>query len=178
MNTMKTIITFITYLLIVCQGTAQTCDFIKNESDKFTKEKTLHTKPIKITSEKIKQKKTFSIDKVEVQLKYENSKYLIYLSYYFGQGLSVANTNDKLILLLTDGTTVSAPCVQNMPDQRGNAFTSILSYNFQLSEEDLNRLSTTDVTDIRMTAQINPIDFSIAKEIKTSKLFSCIIQNK
>ncbi len=99
---MKTFITLITYLLIVCQGTAQTCDLIKNESDKFTKNKILHTKSIKITSEKIKQKNTFSIDKVEIQLKYENSKYLIFLSYYFGQGLSVANTNDKLILLLTD----------------------------------------------------------------------------
>ncbi|HMR46601.1 MAG TPA: hypothetical protein PKC85_07475 [Bacteroidia bacterium] len=65
-----------------------------------------------------------------------------------------------------------------MPDQRGNAFTSILSYNFQLSEEDFNKLSMTDITDIRMTAQINPIDFTIAKEIKTSKLFTCIIQNK
>ena len=132
----------------------------------------------KVTAEKIKQKKVYSIDKIEMQAKYESNTYLITLSYYFGLGLSAANTNDKLILLLADGTTVDAPCFQNIPDQKISRYTSVLSYNFQISEADFNKLLRLDITDIRMTAQVNPVDFSISKEIKTTRIFNCIDQNK
>lgn len=175
---MRTVFTLLLILITCSYGTAQNCTFSKNETDKFTKSRILYTEPIKVTSEKIKKKRIYVIDKVEMQLKYENNSYLINLAYRFGEGMSVANTSSKLILLLADGTTIDAPCTQNMPDQKGNAFTATLAYNFKVSEDDFNKLLKSDITDIRMTAQINPVDFSIAKDIKTSNLFNCIYQNK
>jgi hypothetical protein len=158
---------------------AQNCAFSKNETDKFTKDRIIYTEPIKINSEKIKIKKVYSIDKVEMQIKFENNSYFIYLSYKFGLGMSIANTNDKLVLLLADGVTIDAPCIQNMPDQRSKASgAAILSYNFRLSEDDFIKLTKIDIKDIRMTATINPVEFPISKDVMTSKLFSCISQNK
>ncbi|NMH28908.1 hypothetical protein [Flavobacterium silvaticum] len=155
---------------------AQDCKLAKNETDKFTKSKTVYTQPVKVTAERIKLKNAYSIDKVELQIKVENQNYLIHLDYFFASGLSVANTSNKLILLLDDGSTIDAPCIQDMPSQRGSAFTAIISYDFKVAASDFVRLIKSDITDIRMTAQINPIDFSISKEIRTSKLFNCVIQ--
>lgn len=173
---MKYFFLFLITVLTFSESNAQDCKFIKNETDKFTKNRLIHTQAVKVTSERIKVKNAYSIDKVEMQVKSENNVILIGLEYFFAAGLTVANTDNKLILLLEDGSTIDAPCVQNMPNQRGNAFTAKISYNFQLSMSDFAKLIKLNITDIRMTAQINPVEFSIAKEIQTKKIFNCLLQ--
>jgi hypothetical protein len=179
MRTMKIILAFTILIFKLHNGFAQTCHLVKNETDKFTKNRTIHTELVNVLSEKIKVKKTYSIYKIEMQAKFEENRYLINVDYHFDLGNIVINTYGKLVLLLEDGSTIEAPCIQNSPSTKKHTeFKLISSYHFKVSEEDFIKLTKSNITDIRTLAQVNPVDFSISKEVKTSDLFNCILKNK
>jgi len=165
---------------IVGYGVAQNCDFSKNETDKFTNSRVLYTKPINVISGKIKVKNTYTVQKIEMQVKYENGRHFISLDYHLarGKGRIVATIGDKVILLLSNGSTVEARYLQGIPSYEARDWVEIFSYNFGISVEDFMLLLEYNITDIRMSAQINPIDFSIDSKIKTTELFNCINNNK
>jgi len=180
MDTYKKIVVLILLQSIVGYGIAQNCDFSKNETDKFTNARVLYTKPVNVISKKVKLKKVYTIGKIEMQVKYENDRYKLCLTYYFTEGTSVANglLNDKLIILLADGSKIEAPCLQGIPSIEAKFATYAFSYNFGISEEDFTKLLNSDITDIRMAASVNPVDFSISDKIKTTEFFKCINDNK
>jgi hypothetical protein len=153
---------------------AQNCSFSKDETDKFTNARVLHTKRVNVISKAVKVKKTYTINKIEMQIKYENNTYRLSLTYHFYLGTTAANTNSKLILLLSDGSKMEVPCLQNIPSYEGYA----VSYDFGLEVTDVIKLLESDITDIRMTSVINPVEFSIDPKIKTTELFNCIYNNK
>jgi hypothetical protein len=167
-------------LLFVCtlQLSAQNCTFSKDETDKFSGDRVLHTKPVNLIDKAIKQKGVFTIKKIEMQVKYENNKYLLSLDYHYDLGFSIVNTNYKLILLLADGSKVEAPCLQDVPSMTKKGGIPVYSYNFGISVSDFMTLMDNDITDIKMTAYTNPVEFSIDNNIKTSELFQCINSNK
>jgi hypothetical protein len=170
---------FLLLFLSSLQLSAQNCTFSKNETDRFTNERVLYTKPVNIIEKKLKQKKVYNIEKIEMQIKYRNNTSVLALSFHFALGLTVANTNSKLILLLANGSKIEAPCLQNMPSQeRKPNGLLILSYDFAITEEAFKELLEFDITDIRLTSQVNPIDFTISQKVNTSVLFNCINDNK
>ena len=181
MKTFTKMMTLGVLLLFACtmQLSAQNCSFSKDETDKFTNNRVLHTKPVNLIVEKIKVKDTYTVEKLEMQVKYENNRFLLSLSYHFALGKSMANTSSKLILLLSDGSKIEIPCIQDIPsiEYKKNGV-AIFSYNFEMSMDDLMTLSKADITDVRMAAFINPIEFSVSNNIKTSELFNCIKNNK
>ncbi|MDR1345363.1 MAG: hypothetical protein LBK03_01485 [Bacteroidales bacterium] len=114
-----------------------------------------------------------------MQAKYENNNYSLSLIYYFALGQSITNSDYNLILLLDDGSTIEAPCLQNIPSVSSKGVGIIVyTYNFGISETNFVKLLESDITDIRMTAAINPVEFSIDKKVKTREFFKCIDRNK
>jgi len=181
MKKITQILNFGVLLLFVCtlQLSAQNCNFSKDETDKFSGDRVLHTKPVNVISKTIKLKKVYTIPKIEMQIKYENNKYLLSLAYHYNGGASIVNTNNKLILLLADGSKVEAPCLQDVPSMESKLTgITVYSYNFGISVSDFKTLTNNDITDIKMTAYTNPVEFSIDNNIKTSELFQCINSNK
>lgn len=179
MNTYRKIFTLILLQFVITHGIAQNCSFSKNETDKFTNERVLYTSPTNLISGKVKIKRMYTIKKIEMQLKYENKAYKMYLSFHFALGLTVVNTNNNVILLLSNGAKVELPCIQNTPDSDYKySGMAIHSFNFALSEENFISLLESDITDIRVASTLNPIEFSVNPIVKTSELFNCIKQNK
>ena len=181
MNTYKKIVALILLQSMVGYGIAQNCDFSKNETDKFTNERALYTKPINVISKKVKNKNIYTIERIEMQVKYENDSYQLSVLYHFSEGNTVANEflNDKLIILLSDGAKIETPCLQVIPSiERNKLGMYVCIYNFEINEENFTKLLKSDITDVRMTAKINPVDFSISDKIKTSEFFNCINNNK
>jgi len=154
-------------------------EFSKNETDKFTNAKVLYTKPVNLISGKIKQKKVYTIEKIEMQLKYKENSLALSLSFHFALGLTTLNTNNKIIILLSNGTKVELPCLQNIPSSEYKySGLAIHSYDFGISQENFSALIESDIVDIRVASTINPIDFSVNPSVKTSWLFNCIQQNR
>jgi len=168
-------------LLFACalQSSAQNCKFSKNETDKFTNAKVLHTEPVNLITGKIKQKKVYTIEKIEMQLKYNDNSLTLSLSFHFALGFTSLNTNNKIIVLLSNGTTVELPCLQNIPssEYKRNGV-AIHSYSFGVSQESFLALKESDIIDIRVASLINPIDFSVNPGVRTSELFNCINNNR
>ena len=179
MKKTKKIYTFILLFFFVGYAAAQNCEFSKNETDKFTNEKVLHTKPVNLIAGKIKQKKVYTIEKIELQLKYQENSLALSLSFHFALGLTSLNTNNKIIILLSNGTKVELPCLQNIPSsQYKPSGLAIHSYDFGISQENFLALIESDIVDIRVASIINPIDFSVDPKVKTSELFNCIKNTK
>jgi hypothetical protein len=179
MKQTKKIYTFILLFFFVGYTFAQNCKFSKNETDKFTNAKVLYTEPVNLITGKIKQKKVYTIEKIEMQLKYNENSLALSLSFHFALGLTSLNTNNKIIILLSNGTKVELPCLQNIPSSqyKPNGL-AIHSYDFGISQEDFLVLIESDIADIRVASSINPIDFSVNPDVKTSELFNCIKNNK
>jgi len=170
--------TLILLFFFVGYVSAQNCTFSKDETDKFSNTRVLHTKPINVIEKTIKQKKIYTIKKIEMQAKYENNASVLTLYFYFDLGLTMANTSSKLILLLSNGAKIELPCIQNLPSQERRGSSLVQFYDFAISEENFNVLLEYDIEDVRLASQLNPVDFSISPTVKTSELFNCINKNK
>ncbi|MCC5918511.1 MAG: hypothetical protein JJU02_14410 [Cryomorphaceae bacterium] len=177
MNKCKTVIPFLILIFSFNHLTAQDCNFETDKTDKFSKTRVLYTEPIKINDKKIKLKNVYKINKVEMQLRFENDNYFVNLDFYFKRGVSLANSTSNLIILLTDGSTIELRCTKDIPDFKTGFSSMVYSYNFKLSQEDYNKLLSTDITDFRMTSAINPVEFSVSEKVKTSKIFTCLKNN-
>jgi len=176
MNTYKKIVVLILLQSIVGYGIAQNCDFSKNETDKFTKNRVLHTKPVNVISKAIKLKDVYKIEKIEIQAKYENNHYGICVAFHFLGGSNAGA--QKLVLLLSNGSIIEAPSISARSLMPRNWLGVICSYDFGISDDDFKQLLEYDIKDIRMESMVNPVDFYIDSKIKTTGLFNCINNNK
>jgi hypothetical protein len=162
-------------LCLSCYVQAQTCSYLKNETDKFSKQKVQLTEPLTVVTKNIKKKHVYNIEKIEFQTEADKGQRMLIITYYFALGNTIANTNSKAILLLSTGETLELPCLQNIPDQKQKfSGTVVLSYTFGIDDASFEKLCKTNITDVRMTSIINPIDFTLESGISTSALFQCI----
>lgn len=156
---------------------AQDCRYEKNEVDKFTGEKTILTAPTTVVTKNVKVKKTYIISKIDMQLKAaEGGRSVVFIP-YFSLGLSMANTNDKAIVLLSNGERVELPCLQNIPDTRYQGVgmgTAVMAFEFGISEEAFAKLCGANMTDVRIAASMNPVDFTMMEGVSTASMFQCI----
>ncbi len=175
MNYLKALLVGSACCLLQYGAMAQNCNYVKNETDKFTKQKSQLTEVMRVVTKNIKVKRVYTIEKIDMQAKAENGQRMLVLTYYFALGSTVANTNSKAIVLTADGTTLELPCLQNMPDQmQKRSGVAVLSYAFGIDDAAFEKLCASNITDVRVTSIINPVDFTVMEGVNTNSLFQCI----
>jgi len=178
MKKITQILNFGVLLLFVCtlQLSAQDCTFSKDETDKFSGDRVLHTKPVNLIEKTIKQKGVFTIKKIEMQVKYENSSSILALALHFDMGV-FASTNSKLIFILANGNKIELPCLRTLFSQKMGGM-PVQTHDFELNEENFKELLKSDIIDVRFDYSRNAFDFTVSSKVKTSELFNCINNNK
>lgn len=175
MSYLKVLLPGLVCCMLQCGAIAQNCNYVKNENDKFTKQKSQLTEMLRVVTKNIKVKRVYNIEKIDMQAKAENGQRMLVLTYYFALGSTVANTNSKAIVLTADGSTLELPCLQNIPDQKQKmSGVAVLTYTFGIDEAAFEKLCASNITDVRVTSIINPVDFTVREGVNTYPMFQCI----
>ena len=114
------------------------------------------------------------IKNVELQTKLDGSKKSLAIILYIKKGTIGMVGTEKLICLLDDGTTVSLPIIGVLPSVEGKGTGLLYTFNYTISDTNLDKLSKGNITDIRVEAYMNSVDIPILKTISTVGIFKCI----
>ena len=164
------------FLLAISFSTAafsQNCEYEINEVDKFTKEKKVVTKPVAVTKS-LKIGKILKIKNIKWKVKIENNRKYLLTSYNFSKGGLVMLGYEKLILLLSNGESVSLNITHFIPNQQAKHSSWVHEYSYNLTDEALAILVKYDVKDIRVEAKVNGFDYTIIDGVSTKSIFNCI----
>lgn len=157
---------------------AQDCKYAVNKEDKFSNTLTQEIEPVELCSI-VKNPGMVKIKDISMILRTENGKKYFTLAYVMGGSGGVpifaGNGQSKLILLLDGGTKVELNMSGLLSDSKAkNALKSATLTHFELSEDAYFKLKAHSITDVRASAMMNPFDFKVKEEVKTSFYFGCI----
>ena len=168
------ILTVTFFSMISLISFSQNCDYEVNEVDKFTDEKKRITKPLTV-AEKIKIPKVYKVDKVEWAAKEEKNQKFLTTTYYNALGAMAMAGTEYLWCILEDGNKLKLKINSHMPSyaRRKMNGVAIVSYNYIVDDKAFDILLKSKITDVRVEAFTNGIDYSLSG-VNTTNLFKCL----
>lgn len=154
-------------LLFASATFAQDCNFKENTTDKFSgKRHRISEKTV--IAKHIKDKSGLKISEFYFVASQEDEAYTLQLGFKTSGTPIMINTGDKLILLLDSKDKITLAANTYMPSMKGGGVSKIdYSFQFAIPAEDLAKLKTNKITDIRIAATINPMDITVEADAAT-----------
>ena len=171
---MKKIVLFILGF-IVCSNFifAQECKYEKNETDKFTGQRSILTKAIKV-SKGLKTSSGLKLDKIEFQLKLDKEKRILSLVLTTNGGTISMKGDEKILFLLGHDNNIELKLVNKPATNATNNTGSTYTFDYIIDEVNYETFLLENIKDVRVNNANGSFDFSILPDVSTKKIFKCI----
>ena len=160
---------------IVCSNFifAQECNYEKNVVDKFTGQRSILTKALKV-NKGLKTSNGLKIDKIEFQLKLDNEKRILSLVLTTNGGAIVMKGDEKIMFLLGHDNSIELKLVDKPATVTTNRSGIICTYDYIIDEPNYETFLLENIKDVRVNNTAGYFDFSILPDVSTKKIFKCI----
>ena len=171
---MKKIVLFI-LAFIFCSNfiIAQECKYEKNETDKFTGQRSILTKAIKV-SKGLKTSSGLKLDKIEFQLKLDKEKRILSLVLTTNGGTISMKGDEKILFLLGHDNNIELKLVNKPATNATNNTGSTYTFDYIIDEVNYETFLLENIKDVRVNNANGSFDFSILTDVSTKKIFKCI----
>ncbi len=164
-------------IFLFCLKTyAQNCTFEKNEIDKFTKKVNKVTAPALVCSGLEKKEVRMKIKTIEFRAINDNGYFLdlmITYSVWSKARCLMAANHSKITFLLANGETITVP-ITTTESYTETPIGYIYHTKIAIPNENTLKLKKQNVTDIRIEAWQNPIDFKVENTSAIRDIFTCV----
>ncbi len=160
---------------IVCSNFifAQECNYEKNVVDKFTGQRSILTKALKV-NKGLKTSNGLKIDKIEFQLKLDNEKRILSLVLTTNGGAIAMKGDEKIMFLLGHDNSIELKLVNKPATVTTNRSGIICTYDYIIDDPNYETFLLENIKDVRVNNTAGSFDFSILPDVSTKKIFKCI----
>ncbi|PZF73536.1 hypothetical protein [Taibaiella soli] len=148
------------FIFLSVPSFAQTCSFEESSTDKFTgKKHRLSEKTV--IAKHVKGDAKLKISEFYMVFKQEGDAYTLKLGYKTAKTPVLMNAGNQIILLLNNQEKIALTVNNFLPSMTNSGLKGDYSYWFDISTENMQKIKATRITDIRVAAQVNPVDIEI-----------------
>ncbi len=160
---------------IVCSNFifAQECNYEKNVVDKFTGQRSILTKAIKV-GKGSKTSNGIKVDKIEFQLKLDKEKRILSLVLTINGGSISMKGDEKLLFLLGHDNNIELKYMSKPATNTANHAGLTYTYDYIIDEPNYETFLLENIKDVRVNFADGSFDFSILPDVSTKKIFKCI----
>ena len=152
---------------------AQECNYEKNEVDKFTGQRSILTKALKV-NKGIKTSSGLKIDKIEFQIKLDNEKRILSLVLTTNGGAIAMKGDEKIMFILGHDNNIELKIVNKPATVTTNRSGIICTYDYIIDDANYETFLLENIKDVRVNNTAGSFDFSILPDVSTKKIFKCI----